>query len=168
MGDMTNLAAALNASATRYPDHVAVRLDDYHLTYAGLADASARVASLLREQGFAPGDRVGVMLPKVPQFALIYYGVLRAGGVVVPMNPLLKSREVEYYLSDSGASHLFAWHQMEAALPAGVHCQTVKPAAFDEMLARLAPAPGTVARQGQDTAVILYTSGTTGQPKGPS
>ena len=59
---------------------------------------------MLRARGVRPGDRVGVMLPNVPQFAMAYYGVLRMGGIVVPMNPLLKAREVEHYVSDSGAS----------------------------------------------------------------
>ena len=63
------------------------------------------------------GARVGLMLPNVPQFAVIYYGVLRAGGVIVPMNPLLKSREVEFYLSDPETDLLFAWHGFAA--PAG-------------------------------------------------
>jgi long-chain acyl-CoA synthetase len=163
---MTNLALALEDNAARDPDHVAVRLDDYQLSYADLQEASGRVAALLVAHGFTSGDRVGVMLPNVPQFAVVYYGVLRAGGVIVPMNPLLKSREVEYYLSDSGASHVFAWHRSEAVAPPGVYYHPVEPGAFEERLAAFQPSPGTVARQGQDTAVILYTSGTTGHPKG--
>ena len=66
-------------------------------------------AGWLGELGIGPGDRVGLMLPNLPQFPVIYYGILRAGAVVVPMNPLFKSREVEYYLADSEASALFAW-----------------------------------------------------------
>jgi long-chain acyl-CoA synthetase len=163
---MTNLALALEENAARDPDHIAIRLDDYQLSFADLEDASARLAALLEKDGFRPGDRVGIMLPNVPQFAVIYYGVLRAGGVVVPMNPLLKSREVEYYLSDSGASYLFAWHRSEPASPPGVQCYAVEPGAFEQDLAGLHRSPGTVARQGRDTAVILYTSGTTGHPKG--
>jgi len=97
-----NLAANLTRTAERFPDRPAVRLDQTMLTYADLAAATARVAGLLRERGVRPGDRVAVMLPNVPEFAVVYYGVLRAGGVVVPMNPLLKSREVAYYLGDSG------------------------------------------------------------------
>ena len=59
---------------------------------------------MLRARGLRPGDRVGVMLPNVPEFAMAYYGVLRMGGIVVPMNPLLKPREVEHYVADSGAA----------------------------------------------------------------
>src|SRR5580704_436995 len=103
---MTNLALALSETAAMYPDHPAVRLDDTTLSYAELDQASARVARLLGVEGLQPGDRVGVMLPNVPEFAVIYFAVLRAGGVVVPMNPLLKGREVDYYLQDSGARYL--------------------------------------------------------------
>ena len=68
------------------------------------------MATLLRERGLEPGDRVGVMLPNVLEFPIAYYGVLRAGGVVVPMNVLLKRREIAFYLEDSGAKLLLAWH----------------------------------------------------------
>ena len=80
----------------------AIRLGEVELSYAELDDRSARLATLLREQGVEPGDRVGVMLPNVPEFPVAYYGVLRAGGVVVPMNVLLKRREIAFYLEDSG------------------------------------------------------------------
>ena len=82
------------------------------ITYAELDERSARVAGLLRERGLEPGDRVGVMLPNVPEFPIAYYGVLRAGGVVVPMNVLLKRREIAFYLEDSGAKLLLAWHEL--------------------------------------------------------
>ena len=78
------------------------------LTYQGLDERSARVAGLLAAHNVEPGDRVGLLLPNVPQFPMLYYGVLRAGAVVVPMNPLLKAREIAYYLEDSGAKLLFA------------------------------------------------------------
>src|SRR5690348_4499918 len=80
------------------------------MTYRALDEASARVAGLLHERGLKQGDRVGIMMPNVAEVPVVYYGVLRAGGVVVPMNPLLKAREVAYYLSDSGAGLIFAWH----------------------------------------------------------
>ena len=89
-----NLALNLTSTAQARGQRPALRLDDVVLSYAQLDDASARVAGLLRDRGVRPGDRVGVMLPNVPYFAFIYYGVLRAGAVVVPMNVLLKQREV--------------------------------------------------------------------------
>lgn len=116
------------------------------------------------------GDRVGIMLPNVPQFPIIYYGALRAGAIVVPMNPLLKEREVEYYLSDSGAKVLFGWEGFaEEAKPgaeaAGAKFEVVD-GTFSERLASHAPAPEVVDCDPDDTAVLLYTSGTTGRPKG--
>ena len=99
-----NLASLLTDSAAADPAHVAVRLDDAELTYGQLDDAAARVAGVLREHGLGPGDRVGIMLPNVPYFPVCYYGVLRAGAVVVPMNVLLKRREVAFYLSDPEAA----------------------------------------------------------------
>src|SRR4029450_6660585 len=98
-----NLADNLIRSAQLFPDHTAVRLDDTILTYRDLHEQSARAAGLLRDRGVQPGDRVAIMLPNVPEFAVIYYAVMRAGAVAVPMNPLLKAREVVHYVKDSGA-----------------------------------------------------------------
>ena len=106
---MTNLSLTLREAAQMYPDRPAVRLDSTALTYAQLDDLSARAAGWLRERGLRPGDPVGIMLPNVPHFPVFYYGVLRAGGAIVPMNPLLKAREVAHYLGDSGASLVLAW-----------------------------------------------------------
>jgi long-chain acyl-CoA synthetase len=165
-----NLAENLLRSAARYPDRPAVRLDDTVLTYADLADRSARVAGFLGVCGVRLGDRVAVMLPNVPEFAVVYYGILRAGGVVVPMNPLLKEREVAYYLDDSQATLILAGPSCAepASLGgerAGVRCVVVDPG-FAELLDAAVPVPGAVDRAAEDTAVLLYTSGTTGQPKG--
>ncbi len=168
---MTNLARLLTEAAARSPESVAVKLDDLQLSYADLDEAAARVAGLLRAKGVRPGDRIGVMLPNVPYFAAVYYGILRAGGVVVPMNVLLKEREVAYYLSDPEARLLFAWHEFADAAHAGsdqahADCLLVEPGDFEALLARSEPSPELVEREGGDTAVILYTSGTTGTPKG--
>jgi long-chain acyl-CoA synthetase len=107
-----NLVGFLLESAGSFAEHPAVRMDDEVMSFEQLEEASARVAGWLAEQGMAVGDRVGVMLPNVSAFPVVYYGILRAGGVVVPMNPLLKDREVAYYLGDSGARWLFAWHEV--------------------------------------------------------
>jgi long-chain acyl-CoA synthetase len=163
---MPNLANLLTRGG-----HVAIKLDDAELTYDQLDDAVARTAGLLKAKGVAPGDRVGVMLPNVPQFAVAYYGVLRAGGVVVPLNPLLKSREVSYHLADSGANLLLAWHESADAAHAGAEeagadCVLVEPGSLEELARRCEPVAGNAPRAGDDTAIILYTSGTTGTPKG--
>ncbi len=166
-----NLASTVTESAERTPDSPAIRLGDAELSYAALDDASARLAALLREKGLEQGDRVGVMLPNVPQFPIAYYGVLRAGGVVVPMNVLLKRREIAFYLEDSGAELLLAWHGFaeearEGAAEAGAELIEVEPASFAAMLAEHEPVSGLADTAEDDTAVILYTSGTTGKPKG--
>ncbi len=166
-----NLASLPTASAERSPDSPAIRLGEAELTYAQLADGSARLATLLAEKGIGAGDRVGVMLPNVPDFPIAYYGVLRAGAVVVPMNVLLKRREIAFYLEDSGAKLLLAWHgfaeeAQAGAAEAGAELVEVEPAAFAAMLAEREPTPGIADTAEDDTAVILYTSGTTGKPKG--
>ena len=168
---MTNLASILTDSAERDAEHVAIKLDDAVLTYAALDGASAHVAGLLAEHGVGPGDRVGIMLPNVPYFPVFYYGVLRAGAVVVPMNVLLKRREVAFYLNDSGAKLLFAWHGFaedaeSGAEEAGAECIIVTPGEFEHTVGAATPNTEVVERDDADTAVILYTSGTTGTPKG--
>ncbi len=168
---MTNLADNLTKTAEKYADRPAVRLDDLVLTYAELQDGARRVATLLAARGVGPGDRVGLVLPNVPAFPVLFYGALAAGAVVVPMNPLLKGREVKYYLEDSGASIVFAWKDMAAeagkgADAVGIECIGVDPADFTDLLARHEPTEEVVDRSEDDTVVLLYTSGTTGQPKG--
>src|SRR3954452_13295513 len=168
---MPNLAQLLTETTAERGDRPAIRLDDTVITYERLNEAAARVAGLLKERGLQPGDRVGVMLPNVPYFAFVYYGILRAGGTVVPMNVLLKGREVQFYLQDPGAEHLFAWHEFadaarEGAEQAGAEAIIVAPGEFEQLLADAPSAPEDVERDGSDTAVILYTSGTTGTPKG--
>jgi long-chain acyl-CoA synthetase len=166
-----NLASILIDSAERVPESPAIRLGEAELAYAELDERSARLATLLREKGLEVGDRVGVMLPNVPEFPVAYYGVLRAGGVVVPMNVLLKQREIAFYLEDSGAKLLLAWHGFAeearaGAGVAGVELIEVEPEAFAATLGEYEPAPGLADTAEDDTAVILYTSGTTGKPKG--
>jgi long-chain acyl-CoA synthetase len=168
---VTNLATILIESATAGPERVALALDRTEVTYAALDAASARVAGLLAERGVKPGDRVGVMLPNVPQFAAVYYGVLRAGAVVVPMNVLLKERETAFYLSDPAAKAVFAWHgfagpAQAGAAQAGAECILVAPGEFEQLLDAAGAEPEPADRDDADTAVILYTSGTTGTPKG--
>ncbi|HEY3260182.1 MAG TPA: long-chain fatty acid--CoA ligase [Pseudonocardiaceae bacterium] len=165
-----NLANNLAEAAQMYPDRPAVRLDDLVISYGQLDDLSARAAGWLHERGVQPGDRVGIMLPNVPQFPVLYYGVLRAGAVVVPMNPLLKAREVEHYLGDSQAKLVFAWTSAAAEASAGAAVAGAESVTVDtDTLAGIAgraPATGITPRADDDTAVILYTSGTTGTPKG--
>jgi long-chain acyl-CoA synthetase len=146
-------------------------MDELVLTYAQLRDAASRMSTLLASAGVEPGDRVGIMLPNVPAFPIAFYGALGAGAITVPMNPLLKSREVGYYLGDSGARVVLAWHTAAAeaakgAADAGAQAIPVETADMADLLDGIAPAEANSGRQGEDDAVILYTSGTTGTPKG--
>jgi long-chain acyl-CoA synthetase len=168
---MPNLADLLTRAAERFGDRIALKLDDQEVNYAFLNEGASRIAGLLKAKGFEPGDRAGIMLPNVPYFAVVYYGILRAGGVVVPMNVLLKGREVGFYLEDPGAKVLFAWHGFgdaarEGAEKAGTELIDVTPGEFEQLLLGAESAPENEERAGDDTAVILYTSGTTGTPKG--
>ena len=166
-----NLASNVVRSASTHADRDALRLGDSTVSYRQLDQDSAHVAGLLRDRGMRPGDRVGIMLPNTPEFGLVYQSVLRAGGVVVPMNPLLKAREVAYYLSDSGARLMFGWHAMAdeaetGAKQAEADAIIVDPTGFGGVVASARPEAEVVERDDDDTAVILYTSGTTGHPKG--
>ncbi len=166
-----NLAAILSDAAAQGPERLAVKLDDYELSYGLLEQAAMRVGGLLRAHGLQPGDRVALMLPNVPYFPAIYYGALAAGAIAVPLNVLNKRREVEYYLRDCGAKLMFVWHDFAGeAQPAGAAsgCETISvvPGEFEQTLFASEPAEGPIPREPDDTAVLLYTSGTTGHPKG--
>jgi long-chain acyl-CoA synthetase len=105
---MSNLALNLVASAARTPDRTAVITGEQTMAYAELDGASARLATLLECEGIGVGDRVGVMLPNIAAAPIAYYGIWRLGAIVVPMNPLMQGREVQFYLSNTGANALIA------------------------------------------------------------
>jgi long-chain acyl-CoA synthetase len=166
-----NLATILTETAAGHGDRIALKLDDTEISYAQLEDASARAAGLLRAKGIEPGDRVAVMLPNVPYFGILYFGILRLGAVVVPLNPRYGGSEVAYHVGDSQAKLLFAWHQFSDAAAKGadehdIEMIPVEPGKFEELLRDAEPHADVEPRQEQDAAVILYTSGTTGRPKG--
>jgi long-chain acyl-CoA synthetase len=168
---MIKLSSLLEQAAAEHPGHAALRMDDLVLSYAQLREAAGRMGTLLASFGVEPGDRVGLMLPNVPAFPIAFYGALAAGAIVVPMNPLLKSREVAYYLGDSGAKAVVAWHAAageaaKGAADAGAQMIAAETPDLSRLLEAVSPAPGSSDRHDTDDAVILYTSGTTGRPKG--
>jgi long-chain acyl-CoA synthetase len=168
---MSNLAQNLFDAADTGGDRTALRMDDAALTYAQFREAARQVAAGLQARGIDPGDRVGMVLPNVLSFPVVFYGALIAGAAVVPMNPLLKAREIEYYLQDSGARIVVAAEQSagpatEAAATVGIAAVAVDVASPREFMADDGLPNGPIARADDDTAVILYTSGTTGRPKG--
>src|SRR4051795_10571662 len=153
---MTNLAQNLLDTAQRQGDRPALRMDDANLTYAEFRDAALRVAAFLQQRGVQPGDRVGMVLPNVLAFPVVFYGAELAGTAVVPMNPLLKAREVEYYLRDSGARIVLAAEQYagpatEAAAAVGIEAVAVDAALPTQAMADEA-ATGAVERADDDAA----------------
>jgi len=173
-----NLAVILTETARSAPDHPVAVFDGGRLTYHELDQASDRVAAALAVAGIEPGDRVALQLPNIPQFLISYFGILKAGGVVVPLNVLLRAPEVAFHLSDSGARVLITWEGVlgeaaKGAEAAGVeaiyavgHAGAAGALPFEGLLCDAAPPGGMATRQPTDTAVIVYTSGTTGRPKG--
>jgi long-chain acyl-CoA synthetase len=168
---MPNLGFYLTESAEMHPHAAALRCEGVTTTYSELADSVCRFGEFLVHQGIRPGDRVGVMLPNRPEFVVVYYSVLHEGAVVVPMNPLQSAREVEFFLSNTGAKMLFFAPECAAAatagaLAAGVRALAIDSEALAEYAARVAGFARPLPRADDDTAVILHTSGTTGVPKG--
>jgi long-chain acyl-CoA synthetase len=168
-----NLALILESAAASRPDHIALRLNDFALSYFELDRAARGFATSLRARGIEPDEAVAVMIPNVPQFTIAYFGILYAGCRVVPLNVLLSGPEVAYHLTDSDArllvAHpLFAEPALAGAAAAGVEVieaggedgETVAAMAEADPIERPHPTSPT------DTAVVIYTSGTTGKPKG--
>ncbi|NHA68054.1 long-chain-fatty-acid--CoA ligase [Phycicoccus flavus] len=167
---MTNLSTNLTTTAAEQPDKDALRVNGQGVTYAQLHAMAAKVAGTLRENGVEPGDRVAVILPNVPSFPVVYWGILLAGGVVVPMNPLLKAGEIDFFFTNSGAKIAFVWPDFveeatKGAQNSGTRVVTTGPMGPEDFEGG-DPVTEPTPREDDDTAIILYTSGTTGRPKG--
>ena len=170
-----NLGTILQSSARSRPGHVALRLEGFEMTYAQLDRAARGVAQGLRQRGIGPGEQVALMIPNVPEFTIAYFGILYAGCAVVPLNVLLSAPEVTYHLQDSEARLLvahpfFAEPAQKGASEAGVPLvwSSGEAEGKESLVAMAQGAPlETIHQPGAtDTAVLLYTSGTTGKPKG--
>ena len=181
---MLNLAMLLELSSRRDPGKVAVIFDEMKLRYAELNGAVNKIAHGLKQLGVRPGDKVSMLLPNTPHFVMCYYAILKVGATVVPLNVLFKQHEIEYHLKDSDSVALITWEGfLEEAAPgfqAVESCRNLIIAqaptstnqlpdgaiALNAFLADSPPVFDTVQTMPDDTAVILYTSGTTGRPKG--
>ncbi|WP_306204273.1 long-chain-fatty-acid--CoA ligase [Actinoplanes sp. RD1] len=174
---MLSLATILAESARRYPDKVAVVDGPLRTTYSELWQQSLAYAAGLRELGVGPDDTVAVLIPNVTDFPRVYYAALAVGARIVPVHLLLTAEEMAYVLRDSGTDVLVA-HSSQlqtattAAHKAGVRLASVGPAEksttprLEDLAASVAPLPSYVSREAEDVAVVFYTSGTTGEPKG--
>jgi len=184
-----NLAFILESSAKDFPAKDAIVFGDTRLNFAQLNGAANQVANALIKNGIQKGDKVALSCLNIPYFPIVYYGILKAGAVVVPLSVLLKHNEVAYHLTDSDAKAFFCFEGNDA-LPMGKEgydgfnqaktCETfytitanpASPSPFENsqtlgmLMNGASPIFDTVQTQENDTAVIIYTSGTTGQPKG--
>ena len=177
-GPMTlSVATILAESARRYPDRAAVVFAEQQVTYARLWDGARRYATVMREHGVRPGDRVALLLPNTPHFPLAYYGALALGAVVIPVHGLLRAEEIAYVLRDGDAVLMVCAGPLlgegaKGAELAGVPVLSVMDGGdaavtrLDSLAESAEPLPELVLRDPADDAVILYTSGTTGKPKG--
>ncbi|MBI4521069.1 MAG: AMP-binding protein, partial [Gemmatimonadetes bacterium] len=185
-----NLAHILDQQLVRGPSRTAVVSGDVRLSYAQLHAMASQVAGGLSAMGIGPGDHVALMCPNLPYFPVAYLGILKAGGAVVPLSVLLKPREIAYHLRDSdskvflcfeGTSELPMAEMAQAGMDVAAACRdlivmTADPAAtrspidgsrtLAQLMHRQPPDFDTHPAAPDDTAVILYTSGTTGQAKG--
>lgn len=175
-----NLAVVLRESRNAHPDKPLCHIADQTFSYAKVDEISGRVAASLRNVGVHRGDSVAIQLPNVPQFLFAYFGILKAGAVMVPLNPLLRAPEIKSRLQDSGSRLLITFEtSAEEAVKAAAEVdgvstyvvnlpgndqRPVDTRSFDEFY--LADDTGDVEpTDADDTAVITYTSGTTGKPK---
>jgi long-chain acyl-CoA synthetase len=164
---MVNVVASVWEHAAQDPDRIAIRSPRGGLTYGELRDASARVAGAVRDARIGPLDRVVLIAPSVIEFPVVYYGLHAVGASVITMNTMATASEIGYVLDDAEASLVIAWHECAdsaraAAAERGLEFWVLQDGAeYDAE-----PVTEAHDHAPDDTAIILYTSGTTGRPKG--
>ena len=169
-----NLGTILLASANEKPKDIVLRAGDLELSYGELDRQVRGVATSLRARGIEPGDKVALLVPNVPEFTIAYFGILYAGATIVPINVLAAAPEVRYFLEDSNSRLLIVHPLFEAAGREGAAAASVpvviagggEGADTIAAMAEADPIDVPHPTSPQDTAVVLYTSGTTGKPKG--
>ena len=167
----SSIATWVSQQARNVPDAPALKQGGTQLSYAELDGLVGRAATRLAEAGVRTGHRVAMVMPNLLTFPIYYYAILRLGGTVVPVNPLLKADELAYVLRDASTRVAvvfagFAEQAQKAATQTSTQLLLVGPTDTTDTLADLPPTTTTVPRAADDTAVVLYTSGTTGTPKG--
>ncbi|MEU6153235.1 AMP-binding protein, partial [Actinosynnema sp. NPDC047251] len=155
-----SVAAILAETAGRRPEHPAIVFGAERITYRELWRRARSCAAVLRARGVGPGDRVALVLPNTPHFPAVYFGLLALGAVPVPVNVLLTPAEMTYVVEDSGAVALATDPSYVDVVPRVVEVLC------EELLAPVEPIDSYVPRDPGDLALVLYTSGTTGRPKG--
>ncbi len=181
---MLNLATILRSSALRGPDRQAVLFQDHTISHGQLHGLAQRFAGGLVKLGIKPGEHVALMLPNVPQFTIAYFGAHYAANPVIPLNVLLTPDEIAYHLEDSDAVAIVVWEGLHAQakaaferVPTCRHFIVARANPSDvaaaegehnmnALLGAAEPVRDLAPTAADDTAVILYTSGTTGRPKG--
>ncbi len=168
-----NLGCILQASTANRPDSPALRLGEFSMSYRELDAAARGVATALRQRGVKPNDTVALLIPNVPDFTVSYFGILYAGVTVIPINVLASATEVDYFLRDSKAKLLIAHSSFDDVGRKGAELAGVPFVSAggegEGTLAEMAtsdPIGEIYPTSADDTAVVLYTSGTTGKPKG--
>lgn len=169
----------LSDTARRCPNNIAFSYQDRSLTYAELDIATSKLAAYLNEIGIKKGDSAALFLPNSPEFVVGYYGILKAGGIVSPVNPLYKGEELKHQLNDCGATAIIAngnSYPIVREIKGETRLKTVilsdseeddQATSLSEIIARYLPDPPVfVLKPKQDIAAIEYTGGTTGFPKG--
>lgn len=167
-----NLASNLHRSAQLYPDRTAVSCGDRSISYSEFLQLSIDIAGIIQGEGALPGTVIGIVSSNVPAFPIVFYGALLAGCSVVPLSPQLTERELTYFFEDSGAELIFVHSPTAQAVNAAARQMGLRLLQVTDDGLPVNSVGDThftgnvVHRSGGDTAVILYTSGTTGQPKG--